>query len=155
MSPSEFIAHSSTPPHAFVRCRPGRKRVAKAINAACMVAMLIGAVLLRFRHETLGWFLWAASAFTLASLTLYLVVARRRGPLWPRGDGAPRCTKCRYPIEADYAVCPECGLALTPEKVEASRFVWMDRRLLTILLAMAALGFGGGFLALGMMLRAM
>lgn len=131
-----------------------RKRALRGVNVACVLAAII-AVSLWQRIEPYGWGVFFACGLTTGTHCLYLAMAHRGRALWPRGDGSPRCTKCRYPIEADYTACPECGLALTPEKVEASRFVWMDRRNFTVLLVLAVLAYSASFLALGLMLRSM
>lgn len=131
-----------------------RKWLLRGVGPACVVGVFLGASLWR-RSESLGWGILCAVGFAVATHSLYFALAHRRRAMWLRDDGSPRCTKCRYPIEADYAVCPECGLALTPETVEASRYVWMDRRRFTIMVVLAAIAYTAAILALIQLLSTM
>lgn len=131
-----------------------RRRLVRVINVLCLLTLFLGAFLFH-RHEALAWRLWFASWFMTATTPLCLALVFRGRALWERGDGVPKCMKCAYPVERDYAACPECGLALTPEKVEASRYVWMDTRRFTTMLVVAAIGSIGAFMMLRMVLRTM
>lgn len=85
------------------------------VMIAGSMAIFLGAFVCKAAGETrLGWFVAGIAQILGSAALLYVAAVCRTRPLTTViGRGALRCVACGYPVERDWARCPECGAALT------------------------------------------